>query len=235
MIHHNCPYSKNAEDRGQMQCKPARAERTQYLMKKTFIFFLCCSTLLYSCAPLIPLTKEDWLAQSSLPEKEIFITLVDGSVITAQPHHYFYTTEPGDFIVGFGMQKHRFIRGEHTHYTGKVQRASIDSLAFIGGGNNKYLICYLPDSTDIYYGAGDYIMVTPDQSPGLWCTGTLTADGKNSIFSGKIPQERIKHIEMRRFSLWQTSLLVGSVIIIGGIIFVATTLRFDKFNLKGSS
>jgi hypothetical protein len=203
-------------------------------MKKTFILFLCCSTLLYSCAPLTPLTKEDWLAQSSLPEREIFITLVDGSVITAQPHHYFYTTEPGDFIVGFGMQRHRFIRGEHTHYTCKLQRTSIDSLTFIGGGNNRYLICYLSDSTDIYYRDGDYIMVTPDQSQGLWCVGMLSAHGKDSIFSGKIPLERIEHIEMRRFSLWQTSLLVGSVIIIGGIIFATSTIRFDKFSLKGS-
>ncbi len=193
-------------------------------MKKAFIFFLCCSTLLYGCYPLSPLTQEDWLAQSSLPERDISVTLVDGSVIKSQPHHYFYTTEPADFIYGFGKRKHRFVRSEHIEFVGKLQRASIDSLKLIGGVNNRYLICYLPDSTDIYFPDGDYIVVTPDQSPGLWCAGILTADGKESVFSGKIPNDRIERVEMRKLSQLQTFFLVVGVTAVVGIILILISL-----------
>ena len=193
-------------------------------MKKAFIFFLCCSTLLYGCYPLSPLTQEDWLAQSSLPERDISVTLVDGSVIKSQPHHYFYTTEPADFIYGFGKRKHRFVRSEHIEFVGKLQRASIDSLKLIGGVNNRYLICYLPDSTDIYFPDGDYIVVTPDQSPGLWCAGILTADGKESVFSGKISNDRIERVEMRKLSQLQTFFLVVGVTAVVGIILILISL-----------
>ena len=196
----------------------------QDLMKKAFIFFLCCSTLLYGCYPLSPLTQEDWLAQSSLPERDISVTLVDGSVIKSQPHHYFYTTEPADFIYGFGKRKHRFVRSEHIEFVGKLQRASIDSLKLIGGVNNRYLICYLPDSTDIYFPDGDYIVVTPDQSPGLWCAGILTADGKESVFSGKISNDRIERVEMRKLSQLQTFFLVVGVTAVVGIILILISL-----------
>jgi hypothetical protein len=208
-----------------MDCKDAGAGRMQDLMKKTFIFFLCCSTLLYGCFPFSPLTQEDWLAQSSLSEREILVTLVDGSVIKSQPHHYIYTTEPSNFIYGSGRQRHRFIHGEHKEFIGKVYRSSIDSLGFIG----RYFVCYLPDSTDIYFRDGDYIVVTPDQSPGLWCAGIHTADDKESVFSGKIPQERIERVEVKKFSEWQTRWLVGGVIaIVVIIIFLSSLPRFGE-------
>jgi hypothetical protein len=208
-----------------MNCKDARAGRMQDLMKKTFIFFLCCSTLLYGCFPLSPLTQEDWLAQSSLPEREILVTLVDGSVIKSQPHHYIYTTEPSNFIYGSGRQRHRFIRGEHKEFIGKVYRSSIDSLGFIG----RYFVCYLPDSTDIYFEGGNYIVITPDRSHGLWCAGILTFDGKDTIFSGYVPGDRIKQIEMRKFSEWQTYFLVAGVtVIIVIIIFLSSLSKIGK-------
>jgi hypothetical protein len=221
------------ECEGQMQCKHARAERMQDLMKKTFIFFLCCSTLLCGCYPLSPLTQEDWLAQSSLPEREILVTLVDGSVIKSQPHHYFHTTGPANFIYGFGKRKHRFVRSEHIEFVGKLQRASIDSLKLIGSVNNRYLICYLPDSTDIYFQDGDYIVVTPDQPPGLWCAGILNADGKESVFSGRISDERIKRVEMKKYNELQTFVFSTGVAVVVGIIIVLSVL--SSFQPKLSS
>jgi hypothetical protein len=213
---------------GQMHCKHIRAERIQDLMKKTFIFFLCCSTLLYGCFPLSPLTTGDWLAQGSLSEREILVTLVDGSVIKSQPHHHFYTTEPADFIYGFGKRKHRSIRGVQTEFVGKLERASIDSLKLIGAASNRYLICYLPDSTDIYLRDGDYIVVTPDQSPGLWCAGVLTADGKDSVFSGKIPNDRIESVEMTKFAPLETCFLVVGVTAVVVIIIISISSPSDK-------
>lgn len=204
-------------------------------MKKNFIFFLCCSILLYGCYSLSPLTQEDLLALSSLPGRRIFVTLVDGSVIKSQPHYYFYTTEPGDFIFGFGKQKHRFMLREQTEFVGKLQRASIDSLKLIKDLNNRYLVCYLSDSTDIYYREGDYIMVTPEQSPGLWCAGILTIDGKESVFSGRIPNERIERIEMQKLSQSRTSFLIVGIAIFVGIIIFSKHLHFNNLDKLSDS
>jgi hypothetical protein len=196
----------------------------QDIMKKTFIFFLCCSVLLYGCYPLSDLTHEELIDQKSQDEA-ITITLVDGSVIESSPYHYIYTTEPSNFIYGSGKQKHRFIRGDDKEFIGKVDRSSIDSLGFIG----RYIVCYLPDSTYIYFEEENYVIITPDQSPGLWCAGILTVDHKESAFSGKIPNERIKQIEMRKFSHWQTYSLVGGLIVVVGIIIILSSLpKFDK-------
>jgi hypothetical protein len=206
------------------------------LMKKTSIFFLCCSFLLYSCYPWTPLTQEDKTEQSQFIEEDIIVTLVDGSVIKSRPYRHFYTTEPDDCIFGYGRKRHRFVRAEHIEFTGKLERVSIDSLKFIGSQTLGHLLCYLPDSIDIYFNSGDYIIVTPDQPAGLWCAGILTANDKDSIFNGRIPQDRIKSIEMREFSASQTYLLLGCGVLVAGIIVFLIALskmsNIKNFNLK---
>jgi hypothetical protein len=190
-------------------------------MKKVFVIFLCCSILLHGCQSYTSLTRENGIEQIALSEKDFIITLTDDSVIKSRPYHHIYTAEPGDFIFGSGKRKHRFVPGEHIPYVGRVERASIDSLNFIGESPERYLICYLPDSTDIYYQEGDYIVITPDQPPGLWCTGTRTADGNDSIFSGRIPYERIRNIEIKKFDPLRTiacfACVVGIVLVVVGI------------------
>ena len=200
-------------------------------MKKTFTFFLCCSILLYGCYPLSPLTHEGLIHQK-LQENDIIVTLVDGGVIKSPTYHHIYTTEPSNFIYGSGGQRHRFIRGYHKEFIGKVHRSSIDSLEFIG----RDIVCYLPDSTYIHFEDGNYIVITPDRSPGLWCAGILTVDGKDPIFSGYLPGDRIKQIEMRQYSEGQTYFLVGGVTVIVVIIVVIILISssLSKINyLKG--
>lgn len=191
-------------------------------MKKIFIFFLCCSTLLQGCYSYSSITREDWLSQSPSVGENIFITLVDDSVIKSKPYHHIYTTEPANFIFGTAKLKHRYIRREHTQFVGKLERSSVDSLKTIGV-SPQYLICYLPDSTDIYYQDGDYVIITPDQLPGLWCSGILTVDDKESIFSGRIPNESIKYIEIKKFDPMLTTAFVICVI---GITFVVIAISY---------
>ncbi|MGD0339005.1 MAG: hypothetical protein ABSB78_09470 [Bacteroidota bacterium] len=180
-------------------------------MKKTFILFLCCSILFYGCYAYSPLTREDLLNHRVPPGNDILVTLIDGAVIKCQPYHHIYTTESADFIFGSGKRKHRFHLSEHREFVGMLQRSSIDSLRVMGIGTDKYLMCYLPDSTDIYFLYGDYIIVTPDQPPGLWCAGIQSVDGKDSVFSGRIPNERIERVETKEINALST---------IGGAVFV---------------
>ena len=186
-------------------------------MKKKFVFLLCFSILIYSCYPYSSFTRDELPVQKLLFEEEIIVKFIDGSVLISQPYHHIYTTEPGNFIYGIGKQKHRYINIEHKEFTGKLERASIDSLRIFGVGNKGDLICYLSDSTDIYFWNEDYVIVTPDQSPGLWCAGVVTYNQGDSTFSGRVLDKNIKSVEMKKFS---AELTIISILLSAGVVFL---------------
>lgn len=197
-------------------------------MKKKFIIFLCFSTLLYSCSPYTSFTLQEYAFQKFLPEENIIVYLVEGSVIRVQPYRHIYTTGTNNFIYGFGKRKHRYIPGEHIEFTGKLERASIDSLRIFGVGINRYLICYLPDSTDIYYWNGDYVIVTPDKAPGLWCAGILTTNQGDLIYSGRVLNKNIKSIEMKKPD--EGKKIIAIMVVAGVVVIVLVAIAISSFN-----
>jgi hypothetical protein len=199
-------------------------------MKKTIMLVLCCSILLHGCFSYSYLPKEVF-KQESLSEENILITLIDGSVIESQYHHHIYTTERSDFIYCSGKWKHR--SGAETPFVGKLERSFIDSLKKDEFGLKGSYLCYLSGGTIISFREEDYISVTPDQSPGLWCTGVLTVNSKESIFKGKIPDERIKDIKIKKENILPLiALTVGGIVVIASILSILSG-GWGGFGLKG--
>jgi hypothetical protein len=225
LLNHDTPQRQNPEPSLSRVRYHCTAERINTFMKKTFVIFLCCVTLLYSCYPYSPLTREELNAQVLPAGEKIRVILADGSIIKSQPYHHISTTEPAGFIYGSGKRYSRFSQSDQKDFVGRLERASIDSLKLIGQGSMRYLLCYPSDSTEISFLYGEYVIVSIEQPPGLWCAGIQTSNGNDSIYSGRIPQERIERIEIEKYNALRTigAITLVTVIVVAGIVAIAAS------------
>jgi hypothetical protein len=187
-------------------------------MKIIVILVLCCSLLLQGCFSYAYLSKDE-LTGESFSEKSIVITLIDGSVIESEYNRHIYTTDRSDFIYGIGKWKHQF--STETPFLGKLERSFIDSIKEDEYGPKGSYLYYLSGGTIISFREEDYVSVTPDQPPGLWCTGVLTINKIESRFRGRIPEERIKDIKIKKVDIVETIGIVVGIIVIPSMIYAA--------------
>jgi len=159
------------------------------------------------------------------------VTLSDGSELRAEPYHYIEVTQPSDFVYGVGEQIDRKT-GKHTPFAGMIHPTAVDSINFdtlnmaVGDSRIKrrvqYYVLGLSDSSQVRCQKSDCVIVDSRDGAGLWCVGQLESHRIHSGFSGRIPFENIRKIEVREFSVAETVVLVTvTAVVVAGIIAVA--------------
>jgi hypothetical protein len=190
---------------------------------KPLTYMLCFSLLLHGCYSYSILPKEE-LTRKPLSENDIIILLTDGSVIECGCYRHIFTKDRSDFIYGIGKWRHQF--SAETQFRGIIERTFIDSIRKDEYGPLGSILCYLSGGTILSFTKGDYVKVTPDKPPGLWCTGILKHDGIESEFSGKIPNENIRAIKIKKSDYPKT---LGLIVLATGCIVMAVIVT--KFRI----
>jgi len=191
---------------------------------KPVIFVLCASILIQGCYSYSYLSKDE-MYRESLTEKNIVITLANGSRIDSPRYRHIYTTERSDFIYGIGKWRHQF--SIETPFIGRLERSFIDSFKVDKYASAASYACYLTDGNIISFKPGDYVSVTPDQPPGLWCTGIIKVQNRDSLFSGRISEEEIRSVSEKK-----EEILPVIVLAVGG---AACTIMIFTFLNSGLS
>ncbi|MBI4811300.1 MAG: hypothetical protein HY800_07675 [Ignavibacteriales bacterium] len=194
-------------------------------MKSFIVIALCSSIILEGCYSYFSVVNENGAWILPPPDRAILITTTDGNEIEVEPFHYIEFLQPSSFVFGVGekVNKHSTAYEEFQGIITPI-RCDTDYVKISVGWSKVIsvlqLIFLLQDSSLVRFKEGDYIVVDSAKGVGLWCIGLQRDFPDYLLFSGRIPFEKIKDIEVRRFSVWRSSLLGLGIVLSVALIFL---------------
>lgn len=164
------------------------------------LFFVCGCTSYYEIAP------EDVNTGKIPSERAIRVIQRDGKVIESGAYRHIVVEEPVDLVVGTGTD-----RKSGRSFSGTIRRADIDSSRQIQIENaslarETYFLVWLRNKTTLAFPEYDYLNMTPEHQPGLWCAGTMTDGDHARPFKGRIDLSDITGIETKEITILHPSL-----------------------------
>lgn len=153
------------------------------------------------CTSYYELTREE-IEKGMIPsETALRITRNDSSIVESGAYRHALVREPTDFVIGSGSE-----RQSGRQFAGKVPRSEIDSTRQIEvvnshGVQETFFICWLRTKTSLAFKEYDFLNITAEDPPGLWCAGTVTDRDQVRPFKGRIDPFTINRIEAKGMTL----------------------------------
>jgi hypothetical protein len=190
-------------------------------MKKYIVSVLipCLLLQFVGCYSFQPISVVD---ESNLENKDIRFALSTGETVSSKAYHHTLILYPSEFIIGKGD---RYFNSSNSFesFEGKVLINDIDSISF--NKQQRVNTVRLKSKDRIRLVEGDYFVVTNKTENGFWFWD------KN--ISRKVDPSTISSIEADKINIVNTSLLVGSSVLIIAIIVLASTFHLNGPLLGG--
>ncbi len=150
-------------------------------------------------------------------DNRIEVTTIDGRSIDVKEYHFLAVRQPANFIYGVGLLSAPD-SSQFTPYRGKIDAVGEPTEVILEHSSPKDSaeVFKLRDGSTARILKSELIYVDSSKGTGLWCVGLENGEhGRDIRFSGRIPFDQIKTIEVRRF--WQTTefkviAVVGAVV-----------------------
>lgn len=147
-------------------------------------------------------------------EDAIRITLNDGSVIESPAFMHVDTHEPSDLIIGTGQE-----RSTPRTFKGILTSGEIDSVKTIPTAGGEALLCWLKNRSSIAFKPHEYLRVSMQDPPGLWCAGKKTSLGGVSEFRGIVSREQLTDIEVEHLDGLKSAAVVAAPVLLAVLLY----------------
>jgi hypothetical protein len=201
-------------------------------MKKTFIIFLLCASLLLEGCYSYTAVREGEQGKIKLdPHSDIQVRQNDGTEFEVKGDHFVSVEMPSNFVYGVGKLIDRN-SGNSVDFAGTIYPVSTDSEAVqpIGAWGlpkARRFDFHLKNGMIVQCKQGDFVKVDSMQGPGLWICGKgdFFKFHRNGL---RIPYEDISTIEESQFSAGKTALCTIGVAV-PAVLMVSFVLMLDSW------
>ena len=147
------------------------------------------------------LTEEE-VNRGNIPsDHKVRIVLIDSSIVESGSYKHLVVQEPADLVTGSGTE-----RRSGKPFAGVISRSEIDSARVVELTGPKKTsaayVCWLKNGTSVGFTEYDYLDITPEHAPGLWCAGSRAGRGPSRPFKGRIDSAEIAMIEAEDYFLF---------------------------------
>ena len=184
-------------------------------MSRSLMLVAVQALLISGCYTYRSVTKDDQGEISAKNEEAIRVTLKDGSVIESPPFMHILTREQSDLIIGTGQE-----RSTSRTFKGLITSSEIDSTRPISTADGEALVCWLKNKTSVAFKPREYLRLTMEDSPGLWCLGERKTPGVVIDFRGVVPRDQIEGIEVVELNSGNTLKLAAGIALLPVAVFI---------------